>query len=461
MTSSNSKSLGILVAVGLLVRLALLFTQSPIFWPDSPAYFNWALKLAAGDDFINHTVYRTPGFPFLLAIILKLSDDPGFIFLVSHYLLGILGSIVVLTVFRNFTTNRVALLSALLFSINPLQLYYETVVQTECLFTFLFVCWLWAAVRFHREPSASAASTLGAITAALALTRPLGQLLIVIPLLLMIFSARKSVARRLQLAGLTILTYVLLVTPWLLHNRELYGHTGLSIDLGLNVYHRAIDKNLLPIPEDREYRSIARPAMRERLKGKESYITVMHILHRTGNTWVEGDRRMLNFAIKSISLAPWDYLLSIPEIFVSSLFFPDPSPEICHEASGATLCNHAHHIRQIYTFPNSQYYLLDSLKAPTIVVFQILSTVFRYFVPLFIFGVFVRYRRLGRHEFLRTDGLLILCILYFTSITAIFNSPEDRFRLPFEAILLFYLASLAELFQRRDQRNLTSPGVNH
>jgi 4-amino-4-deoxy-L-arabinose transferase-like glycosyltransferase len=457
---SKGKSLVTLIAVALAVRIGLLFTQTPIFWPDSPAYFNWAWKLAVGSEFINHTVYRTPGFPYLLAFILKYSSDPGFVFLIVQYALGVAATGLVFLIFVRFSSTKIAFLSSLLFSLNPLQLYYESVVQTECLFTFLFICWLWAATRFLQTQQLASGVTLSAVTAALALTRPLGQLLILLPLFLALL-CRNSLRSWMLTSVVVLLSYIVLVTPWILHNRQLYGHTGLSIDFGLNVYHRVIDKNLLPIPTDRQFKGIARTAIRERLRGESSYITVMHILHRTGNTWVDGDKKMLNFALNAISLAPFEYLSTIPKIFLQSLFFPDPSPAICQTPKGPALCNHAHQIRDRYSFPGTADHTVDALRGPVISIFRVLGAVYYYFVPIFVFGIVLRWRRLGTAAFLRTDGLLVLCILYFTLITAVFNSAEDRFRLPFEAILFFYLASITELFERGDKRHPAGSGIKN
>ena len=456
--SSQKRGAAFILVAGLLVRIALLLTQTPIFWPDSPAYFNWATDLAAGDNFIDHAVYRTPGFPYLLALILKFTSNPALCFLILQYSLGIIASLIIFKIFFDRTSLTIASVAALLFSLNPLQLYYESVVQTECLFTFLLVCWLWWANRLITEQHVASGIGLGAITAALALTRPLGQLLIVVPLLLALIY-RRDIVSWLRLTAAIAVTYIILITPWILHNRNMYGHNGLSIDLGLNAYHRAIDQDLLPIPTDRDFRSIARPATRKRLRGQDSYMTVMHLLHREEHTWVEGDRRMLEFALKSISLAPKKYAASIPRVFVLSLFWPDHSPLVCESESGPFLCNHAENIRQHYQFPDTPTEFVEWLRSPVAFFFELFSSLYRLIIPLFIFGIALRARRLGFKTFLKSDGLFLFTILYFTSITALINSQEDRFRLPFEGILFFYLASVLELFERRDKRDTARSGA--
>lgn len=146
--------LGVVVVTALAHKLIYLtgFTSSdlttkPFIQPDSRGYYEPALTLA--QSFQYHSYSRTPGYPALLALIYRATQDylpvsVGNVRLIFaiQILLTSLGCIpLALAILRLTGRKNLSLLAALLWAVHNAAMYYSTRVLTEALAAGL-MCWL-------------------------------------------------------------------------------------------------------------------------------------------------------------------------------------------------------------------------------------------------------------------------------------------------------------------------------
>ena len=144
-----------------------------------------------------------------------------------------------------------AFYGALLWTLSPLQLYYETAVTTEALFVFVVMVLIWVMTHAAGAwPGTPALLAIGTLCGAATLTRPVAKGLVCL------FAALAwwwSPRPRLRAALLVPAAYLLVVAPWMYVNSQTYGFVGISRGEGLGLFLRAFDVDHLPPPAETAY----------------------------------------------------------------------------------------------------------------------------------------------------------------------------------------------------------------
>lgn len=453
-----------LLVIGLIPRIVLSFGSLPILWPDSLTYLASATMMADENNFWLHEVYRTPLYPLFLAVSLKLfghTEAAGQAVVLVQRLLGIGSGLLLFSILRRAFSGRVALIGAILFLLAPLQLYYETVLLTEAQFTFLLFLFLWIVgfvlAQLQRdERSFAAFAALGLSGAILALSRPIGQLLLlcVLALFMIRFGVRRKVVSG---AVVTLSVFTVTIFPWLWVNHHYYGFWGISRDIGINLFHRIVDVDSSPLPEKSTDRFIRKQVVKARRKTTTTYFHVYHALaismkrDRVATTELKRsiDDRMKAFALEVVRASPDRFVPNSLDNFRRLFFDSRHSLHFCEDGVGKPyLCAPQRRLMarivSVDRTPPS-----ESARAFTHWYMRAFLIPEPMVSLLFMIGVALCLLRYPSAERL----FLLFVVLYFTGLAALLNCPEDRFRLPVDGLIFAFVAcgavGLFDLMRRR------------
>ncbi|EAQ81266.1 ArnT family glycosyltransferase [Blastopirellula marina] len=238
----------LLLAVGLRVGAAVWW-QSRIpagdrfFFGDSLSYETLARQVAHGEDYRygDSFVFRTPGYPVLLAPFYWFSDEPHPLTL---RMLGVvLGTITVALcgmLAARFFSTAAGLIATLLAALYPGGLAMSAFVLSEV----AFCPWMLLQILFWNEAYQATSrrrSLLWAIVAGLAmaaavLTRPSWMLFpfFAMPICLLLVSQRR---RQLEIMLALGLTFMAAMSPWWVRNYQVAGRfVPTSLQVGASLY---------------------------------------------------------------------------------------------------------------------------------------------------------------------------------------------------------------------------------
>jgi len=440
----------ILIVVGLVPRIILSFGSSPVLWPDSITYLGSAALMADQGNYWLHEIYRTPLYPLFLSIPMRIfghTAETGECIVFLQRIMGIASGLLLFLILRRAFNHRVAFGGSVLFLISPLQLFYETSLLTEVQFIFFLFVFLWIAgamlERGHLTPLAHRwFVALGLLGAILSLSRPIGQLLLLAVLVYYFFQFGFS--RRLFFGAATsLLVFFVGVFPWLKINHDHYGFWGISRDFGINLYHRVIDVDRTPLPPISSDEFIRDIYLKAAQKPQVTYFTVYHALlrklRREGDrrtVKLRADQRMGDFAKEVLLSSPGQFIPNSISNFFHLFIASRRSVHFCSGGDGTPyLCSNHEGMstRSVQVNP----------ERPSALWRQLVSWMFRALVIpdvvvafLCLVGVFASLRLGAGPPAAKSQRLaILLSILYFTLLAALFNCPEDRFRLPVDGFI--------------------------
>jgi hypothetical protein len=194
---------------------------------DAKGYHGLALCMLESNGFCLHT-NRTPGYPAFIAAVYALFGAQPWIVLLMHVLVDALTIALTYALGVAFFSPVVAGVAAVLLAFDPTSLFTSSSLITDSLFTLLFL----ASVALFLRAIASARLGWG-LAAGVALglaawVRPSAQY---VPILLVAAALCRfgwPWPRRLALGVVTVLAFVLTISPWLLRNHQQFGAVGLA-----------------------------------------------------------------------------------------------------------------------------------------------------------------------------------------------------------------------------------------
>jgi len=257
MAANPKSSLSIWRVCGLALFLRVLLPTSAYFYTldstifytgDSAQYIVPARELVAHHRFFSDgspeariwnspvapapEIIRTPGYPLLLTV----GQFVGRLALTTIALQIVLSCFTVYMVYRTadllFENERIAVIAAMLYAIEPLAVLFPSLLSTEAMFTAILVVGLYYLVRYLRRRSLRDLLVSAGALAASAYVRPVGYflpLIIVIALgVWMLFAGYQNKSS--LLAHLTIFMVVsfALTGLWCIRNQIVSDYSGFS-----------------------------------------------------------------------------------------------------------------------------------------------------------------------------------------------------------------------------------------
>jgi 4-amino-4-deoxy-L-arabinose transferase-like glycosyltransferase len=230
--SSKTVALVLLVAIGAEIRTFLWQVYEPRLAPDTSTYVELASQIAQL-DFSGYVGRRTPMYSLL---IVAAGMDHEAVWLIQS-LLGIgISVLIFLLVLECVPSVRLAFAAGILHSLTLNQLFYEALILSETLTTFLVVASVWLFVRAVRtDGGARGFVAAGCCVAAAALTRP--QYVYLVPLYVVILLMTGARPRRATAAFLV--ASIVPVLGWAAFNKAHVGSFGLSTQMGISLSQHA------------------------------------------------------------------------------------------------------------------------------------------------------------------------------------------------------------------------------
>ncbi|KAA5544527.1 glycosyltransferase family 39 protein [Roseiconus nitratireducens] len=215
---------------------------------DAAGYWSLGETARQGDWLLlrEPIAYRTPGYPWLIAVTRAVLPDPlfwltclqGAMWLATVLITGLLaGSLA--------QDRRAAWFVLIGATLMISSVVYVTTVLTETLFVFLLMAHLASVVRLGRSPTIAGGVLAGLTLGLTILTRPIAMLLWIPDLIYLVVHwqtrwsvdrpAPRGLHRRVSVAVAALLTIGCL-TPWLTRNRALFGEAMITEFVGRNLW---------------------------------------------------------------------------------------------------------------------------------------------------------------------------------------------------------------------------------
>ena len=248
-----------ILLIGLVVRLFFFFVLTP--WDrqaleqtteqlhfDAAKYNSLALSIWKTNSLKDFGVTRTPGYPFLIAFFYYLFGLGGaWLVLIFQIILDLITVYLVYLIGKRISSSLwVGPAAAFLYATSFPTALYSNLLLTEIPFAFFIILTVWLLIRALGHPQKSfwllgvSGLTLGIAT----LIRPLSQYLPIVIILFWLIvalyqrkipSTRKTLGRSVGEVAIFLFVFIIVISPWLIRNKNLYGYWSLSVIGGWNI----------------------------------------------------------------------------------------------------------------------------------------------------------------------------------------------------------------------------------
>jgi 4-amino-4-deoxy-L-arabinose transferase-like glycosyltransferase len=211
-----------------------LVVQKQILIFDSLGYHNLALCIRDHFSFCGDA-FRTPGYPFFVAVIYAISHSAPYTVLFTQIFLNLLSIVLMYKIGKELFSEKVGFIAAILFSLDLHHTIFIFYLLTETIYTTIFLLALLYYIKALKTNRILFFLLTGILYGISALIRPISQFYIYCVLaftLLWYFKAWKIGARS---AACLAIAYFAAVAPWCMRNYSDYGHFALSNIKGYNL----------------------------------------------------------------------------------------------------------------------------------------------------------------------------------------------------------------------------------
>ncbi len=298
--------------LALAMRLAFGFRAPPFVTNDSLSYVLPGFDLARGADFAP-MLKRPPLYPaFIGSVIALFGEELRAVVLVQH-LLGVVTALCAAAIGQLLVGRSAGLLAGLLTAMSGPLLVTEQYLMSEALFGTLLASGLLAFLIGVRRDSARSLGLAGLTLGLAALTRPIGQLAMLVlvaavPLLL------PRWRRAIVCAAVLIGCFALTVLPWMARNQFVHGTFAIAggIGEGLAVrtirYDQQFDFREPPGGDADRTLARARRIYRDEAKDGSAFELARRLRDELSLTELQADGLMREIALGSIVRQPGYYL---------------------------------------------------------------------------------------------------------------------------------------------------------
>jgi 4-amino-4-deoxy-L-arabinose transferase-like glycosyltransferase len=226
----NKKRLFIIFLIAFCVRsiwlLPLWSNPERSFEGDSSGYIALAESLMDSGTF--PSIFRTPVYPFFIAVIYGLFGKIPQAVLFAQYLLDSITVLIVIGIFVKITGNtRHAYIAGLAYALNPFAVFASNMILTGTLFAFIFAIAIYFLIAFLKDSSRRKLALSAFLLALSVLCRPI-SLFIPIVLIFFVVSVKDKVREKISNGFVFIMIFYCTLAPWYVRNYYQFGYWGLS-----------------------------------------------------------------------------------------------------------------------------------------------------------------------------------------------------------------------------------------
>jgi 4-amino-4-deoxy-L-arabinose transferase-like glycosyltransferase len=308
-------------------RAAFLLRAPAFITNDSLSYLLPGFDLATGLGF-DPIFKRPPGYPaFIAGAVWFFGRQDLFGLLILQHLLGAATALLAYVLARRLFGRPAGWISGLLTALSGPSIISEHYLMSESLFGFLLAATLLAAVVALQSKRLAWVAACGVLIGLAALTRPVGQLLVPLLVLVCFVTWRRSDPRRTGWVGeinvlpalVVLVCYGLTVLPWMWRNAAVQQSFTVAGGLGEGLAVRTIRLGQefdfrAPGPEADPLRK-ERTIYREEARQGSGFELARRLREEAGLSPAEADRAMREIALQAIARQPGYYVLGSLEMF--------------------------------------------------------------------------------------------------------------------------------------------------
>jgi len=431
-------ALTILIVVAVAMRIFMMLGSNAILWGDSDVFIA-SFGFIRNGQFFEHDPFRTLLYPYFLTAFLIWSGEPPMdqVIVGAQHVLGVIAAVAFFAAGRRAFGTRIALAGSLVFVVHTAQLFYENSILSEAFFGCVLALSLWVMLELIRQPSVPRAIAAALACVVMTMTRPIAEYFVVIPFSLAMIAATRW-RQRVKIAATIVAIYALCVLPWASLNQREFGFFGVALGRGLGLFVRTFEIEHFDPPADTRYPEISEILAYGRATQYSPATYVRDELRRRHHSAAQSDELMYRSAAEAVSRRPIDFALGSLRQWWRQLGGPLGDDGICASPDGPYLCS-------VRTIGYAREPFLNRPRSAHQPVRPWVVAYFKHFrIPMHVVSALAA---LGAVACLGLAGdallpglLLVLTAAYFTFLPAVAQSPQDRYRLPADA-LLFILAA--------------------
>lgn len=448
--------LAVVLGFGLGLRVALSLGATGIYWPDTSLFVGSARSILADAPF-RYNVFKTPLYSVFLAPFIALGGETpatGEAIVFVHHAMGLAATGVFYLVARRVFGRTVAFWSSLLFTAHTLLLFYELSALSEILFILLLAVLLHQGLMTLSNPTPGRAALVGLLNALATLTRPVAHGFVALLVVGVILAGCRARLRQALAAALVLaLTYGAAMLPWLYINHRTYGYWGISLGQGLGLFSRVFMTDQAdPVPDSR-YPDVKEALEQTRDGGEPNPYRVIRLLRARRYSAVEMDRRMFGLAFETVRAHPWAYAVNSLRAWGRQLMVVGEDIHVCRGDTGPYPCFVK--MKSSPMFPSVPAEGRRGLKEAIGWWFDVGYTRMNVLVPLAFLGFALSLFSDGIDR--KSVALLAAAVVFFSGVPALVQFPEERYRLPIDALLFMFAVFSVQAVASRIRR-LAPPG---
>ena len=225
----------VLITVASALRLMFLFRVPVFVIGDSGVYTKTAMTFTSWGSFAPLDGFYPPAYPVFVAVI-QMVLGPDFLGVAAvQHALGIVTVLATYGVARMALPPTWAMVPAFAMAVNGYTLILEHGIYTEALFIPLVTVGAWMTLHLVRTGGLGTSIATGVVIAFASLTRLVLQPFLGVVMLLAIASGGWPVRRVAVFRAIAVgASFVVVVTPWAIHNQVVHGYLGLSNGIGVS-----------------------------------------------------------------------------------------------------------------------------------------------------------------------------------------------------------------------------------
>jgi len=263
-----------LVLLGIAIRLLFFMVvqtwdedvlRYKILPGDARRYHNLAIELFESDAYSSPTSqFYTPGYPFFVGTIYSIVDKRPWVVLLVQIALNVFTLFLVYRLGLLLANPRIAWLSGVLYTLEPLAIYYTNAFLTETLFSLIFTGSMISLFHGIKNRRLNYLLASGFLLGLATYVRPVTLYFpIVIVAMILIWPKRNATFKAYTTIGL-VLVFLITIFPWTYRNYHQYGAMSFTSFKGFNLLFfnaTAVEKaktGKTYIPIRAEFRDVAK-----------------------------------------------------------------------------------------------------------------------------------------------------------------------------------------------------------
>ena len=437
----------LIILLGFIIRLIFFLSLQPwnsklldktLNMSDEIEYHRVALDLVKNKSFENFSSFRTPIYPMFIAVIYGFTNLNIAVVFMVQIILNLFSVFFAYKIANQLFNEKIALLTALLFSIDPLNIIYSIQLLTDVLFVFLFLVSIYCLCRYFDSGKISTIAWSALFLGLATLTRPISFLFPFIVIFFLFINRQPNLKFKLIHSIIYSLVYMATISPWLMHNYSQYGKAQLSSISGynlliFNVSSTEASKTKKPIEE------------------VQHYFNNMAIQRGSDSTALNPSNKepFKNSAIYTDIAKEYikdNFLLYIKRnlIGIAYMFIATPTGLIVTNFNLESKYHSEHYAGKKFS---GGFKYLNFLKKMSTIELYITLSMFVFLFINYIFSFYEILRSTGNKKARNYILLFIITILYFSVLTGVVGA--SRYRLPIMPfIYILSAAGIISFFEK-------------